>query len=106
LNAHSYVTVDSHEQVFIRELISNASDALEKLKYRQLTGKLPHDQLIDPDLPLEIRISVDEDKKILTIQDTGIGMLKEELIEDLGRTGRSGTVRSPILSPYCSLQSC
>jgi HSP90 family molecular chaperone len=42
---------------------------------------------------MEIRISVDEDKKILTIQDTGIGMLKSELMEDLGRIGRSGTVR-------------
>lgn len=77
----------SEREVFVRELISNASDALEKVRYRRITGK----ELADPDLPLRINISADEGKKILIIQDTGIGMSKEELIEDLGRIGHSGT---------------
>jgi TNF receptor-associated protein 1 len=84
-------SIYSEREVFVRELISNASDALEKLRYRQMTGQLTPETTPDPHLPLEIRISVDEDKKTLTIQDTGCGMRKEELISDLGRIGHSGT---------------
>lgn len=80
-------SIYSDKEVFIRELISNASDALEKVRYRRITGKT----LDDPDSPLKIQISADEAKKILIIQDNGIGMTKEELIEDLGRIGHSGT---------------
>lgn len=84
-------SIYSEREVFVRELISNASDALEKLRYRLSSKQLKEEDMPDPSLPLEIRISVDEDKKTLTIQDTGCGMQKEELISDLGRIGHSGT---------------
>lgn len=76
----------SDKEVFLRELISNASDALEKLRqiHLQQTG-------LGDEGPLEIHIGTDENKKTLTIQDTGIGMSKEELIENLGTIARSGT---------------
>ncbi|XP_049849359.1 TNF receptor-associated protein 1 homolog, mitochondrial-like [Schistocerca gregaria] len=76
----------SDKEVFVRELISNASDALEKARFLRLTGQY----LSEPDLPLKVMISADGERT-LTIQDTGIGMTKEELIEDLGRIGHSGT---------------
>ncbi|KAK7503860.1 hypothetical protein BaRGS_00004983, partial [Batillaria attramentaria] len=65
----------SEKEVFIRELISNASDALEKFRYLQLTGA----QVEDPDLPLEIHIATNDDKKTFVIQDTGIGLTRNEL---------------------------
>jgi len=74
-------------EIFIRELISNASDALEKVRYLMVTSK----DVCDPELPLEIRISVDEKKKTFTIQDFGLGMSKSDLIQNLGRIGFSGT---------------
>ncbi len=77
----------SHPEIFLRELVSNASDALDKLKYLTLTEdpykSLPFDPRIDLDL--------DEDKKILTIADNGIGMNDEDLVEHLGTIARSGT---------------
>jgi len=77
----------SEKEIFIRELISNASDALEKVRHLTMTGQ----NICDPDLPLEIHISVDNQKKTFTIQDHGIGMSKDELIQNLGRIGFSGT---------------
>eukprot|EP01133_Synstelium_polycarpum_P017103 gene17103-20372_t len=77
----------TEKEVFIRELISNASDAIEKARHMQLTSQ----KIIDEDVPFEIRIGTDEDKKTLTIQDTGVGMSKEELIRNLGRIGYSGS---------------
>ncbi|VDI02843.1 TNF receptor-associated protein 1 [Mytilus galloprovincialis] len=77
----------SEKEVFIRELISNASDALEKLRYIQVTKQ----EAITDDLSLEIHIATDEEKKTLTIQDTGVGMTKEEIIENLGTIARSGS---------------
>lgn len=77
----------SDREIFIRELISNASDALEKVRYKIITGE----RVEDPDVPLRIQISADEEKKILIIQDNGIGMTRQELIDDLGRIGHSGT---------------
>ncbi|WAR00920.1 TRAP1-like protein [Mya arenaria] len=77
----------SEKEVFIRELISNSSDALEKLRYFQLNDE----NIEDRDLPLEIHIKTDENKKTFTIQDTGIGMKKEELLENLGTIARSGS---------------
>ena len=60
----------TNREIFLRELISNASDALDKLRFRSNRGETPrHD-----DLPLEIRISLDKDAKTLTIEDTGLGM--------------------------------
>jgi len=77
----------SDKEVFIRELISNASDALEKVRHLISTNV----SVVDSDVPLEINVSVDEAKKTFTIQDTGIGMSKEELAQNLGRIGFSGT---------------
>ncbi|KAJ9599038.1 hypothetical protein L9F63_010495, partial [Diploptera punctata] len=75
-------------QVFVRELISNASDALEKLRYMRLTaetGDKSEARL------LEIHIATDKQNRTLTIQDTGVGMTKEELISNLGTIARSGS---------------
>ncbi|KAL5012054.1 hypothetical protein ScPMuIL_010605 [Solemya velum] len=77
----------SEKEVFIRELISNSSDALEKLRYLQMTAN----DITDAQTPLEIHIAVDDSKKTFTIQDTGIGMSKEEMIENLGTIARSGS---------------
>ncbi|HWQ72216.1 MAG TPA: molecular chaperone HtpG [Desulfitobacteriaceae bacterium] len=74
-------------QIFLRELISNAADALEKLRYTQISGL----EIVDPDLPLEITIEADDSAHTLTISDTGIGMTREELIENLGTIAHSGS---------------
>ncbi|KAI7817266.1 heat shock protein 90 [Gamsiella multidivaricata] len=76
----------SEKEVFVRELVSNASDALEKLRHSQLT-----DSSLDAGKPLEIHISVDETKNTFTIQDYGIGMTEEEAISNLGTIARSGS---------------
>ncbi|KAF9200799.1 TNF receptor-associated protein 1, mitochondrial [Haplosporangium sp. Z 27] len=76
----------SEKEVFVRELVSNASDALEKLRHSQLT-----DSKLDSGKPLEIHISVDEAKNTFTIQDFGIGMTEEEAISNLGTIARSGS---------------
>jgi molecular chaperone HtpG len=78
----------SHREIFLRELISNASDALDKLKYLTLTDAAYRD------LPFEPRIDIRFDQKqskILEVSDTGIGMNEEELIENLGKIASSGT---------------
>ena len=76
----------SHKEIFLRELISNASDALDKLKYKTLVeGNAPEGEL-------RIDLSFTEgDKRTLTISDNGIGMTHDELNEDLGTIARSGT---------------
>lgn len=74
-------------QVFIRELISNASDAIERLRF-YLNSNQSEDAV---DLPMEIHIKTDETKKILVIQDTGIGMTKDEMKNNLGTIARSGS---------------
>lgn len=76
------------KEVFIRELISNASDALEKLRHLQLTGGASEQSTS----PFEIQIWTDPKSKTLIIQDTGIGMTKEELIGNLGAIGHSGSL--------------
>ena len=79
----------SEKEIFLRELVSNASDALEKLRQVQL--KTSSDKIADSDIPLEIRIDVDEVTSTITISDTGIGMSKEEMILNLGTIARSGS---------------
>lgn len=74
-------------EIFVRELISNASDALEKMRLQQLKGET----VFDPDQPLEIHISTDEEAKTITIADYGIGMTREELVANLGTIASSGT---------------
>jgi len=78
----------SDKEIYVRELISNASDALEKVRHLLMTNA---PSIAEPDLPLEINISVDDKKKTFTIQDYGIGMNKEELTQNLGKIGFSGT---------------
>lgn len=80
----------SDKEVFIRELISNASDALEKFRYLSLTPEETK-KIIDPDRSLEIHISTDKHNRTLTIQDTGIGMTKDELNSNLGVIAKSGS---------------
>lgn len=78
------------KEVFIRELISNASDALEKVRQRSLSQDAAS-LIEDPNIPLEVNISVDEKLKTFTIQDSGIGMTKEELIKNIGTIAHSGS---------------
>ena len=75
------------KEIFVRELISNASDALEKLRLKQLT----ENSIFQGELPLEINITTDEGAKTLTIIDQGIGMTREELADNLGTIARSGS---------------
>ncbi len=77
----------SDREVFVRELISNASDALEKLRLKQLTGA----GIYQPERELRLSITTDEEKHTLTIADAGIGMTREEVIEFLGTIAHSGT---------------
>ena len=75
------------KEIFVRELVSNAADALEKFRLKQLTEKEVH----GADLPLEINITTDEEAKTLTITDHGIGMTRDELTQNLGTIAHSGT---------------
>ncbi|WP_050028569.1 molecular chaperone HtpG [Verrucomicrobium sp. BvORR034] len=81
---HSLYT--DHE-IFARELVSNASDSMEKMRLLQLTEK----EIFDEALPLEVNISTDETAGTLTISDYGIGMTREELVENLGTIAHSGS---------------
>ena len=83
--AHSLYT---HPEIFLRELISNASDALNKVRFRRLTDK----NILDPDDELQIKIEVDEKKQTFIIEDNGIGMTQDELVNNIGTVARSGTM--------------
>ena len=73
-------------EVFLRELLSNASDALNRLRFEMVTNQ----DVLDPAAELAIRIKVDKEARTITIQDTGIGMTKDEVIENLGTIAQSG----------------
>ncbi len=75
------------KEIFVRELVSNASDALEKLRHTQLTESEIH----QPELELNITIAVDEEAKTITISDHGLGMTRDELHENLGTIAHSGS---------------
>ena len=77
----------SHKDVFLRELISNASDALDKLRFRALTEP----ELMEGDTKLAIRISLDAERRTLTVEDSGIGMTEDELVKALGTIAHSGS---------------
>ena len=81
-------SIYTNKDIFLRELISNASDAIDKLYYRSLTDKKIKVKKED----LEISISFDKDKRTLTITDNGCGMTKEELEENLGTIAKSGSL--------------
>jgi len=85
LIVHSLYT---HPEVFLRELISNASDALNKIRFRMLTDT----NVVDKDVDLKITIEVDSKNHTFSIEDTGIGMTKEDLINEIGTVAHSGTV--------------
>ena len=78
----------SHKEIFLRELISNASDALDKLRYLTLTKEDHKSSAFEPRISLEF---LDGDNPTLTISDSGIGMSKKELEDNLGTIARSGT---------------
>ena len=81
--AHSLYT---DREIFLRELISNASDALNRIQFELLTN---HD-VVDPDRELAIHLAVDNEAKIITLSDSGIGMNHDELIQNLGTIAHSG----------------
>ena len=81
-------SIYTNKEIFLRELISNASDALDKLSYESLTNK----KLKMDKKKLGIKISIDKEKRLLTISDNGIGMDKDELAENLGTIAKSGSL--------------
>ncbi len=74
-------------EIFLRELISNSSDALDKLRFESTRGS----EIEDKDLPLEIHVNFNEKKKLITVSDSGIGMTKDELIKNIGTIAKSGS---------------
>jgi molecular chaperone HtpG len=77
----------SHKEIFLRELISNASDAIDKARFESLTRL----ELLGDDATFKIRVEADKDKSILRISDNGIGMNREELVRNIGTIASSGT---------------
>ena len=80
-------SIYTDKEIFLRELVSNASDALEKFRHVQQTGE----KLSDGDRELKINLVADEKEKVLVIEDSGIGMTKQEMMDNLGTIARSGS---------------
>ncbi|MDQ7029762.1 MAG: molecular chaperone HtpG [Ardenticatenia bacterium] len=76
----------TEREIFLRELISNASDALNRLQFEMLTTQ----EVLDPEAELAIRIQADKEQRTVTVSDTGIGMTREELLQNLGTIAHSG----------------
>lgn len=81
-------SIYTHKEIFLRELISNASDAIDKIYYKALTD----DNIVFKKDDYYIKITIDKQKRTLQIEDTGIGMTKEELEENLGVIAKSGSL--------------
>jgi len=77
----------SHKDIFLRELISNASDAIDKIRFESLTKH----ELLENDSNWKIKLTADKTAGTLTVSDNGIGMTHAEVIENLGTVARSGT---------------
>src|SRR5579863_5625773 len=77
----------SNKEIFLRELVSNASDALDKLRFEALG----HDAMYEGDADLKIRVSYDKKARTITISDNGVGMRREEVVGNIGTIARSGT---------------
>jgi len=77
----------SNKEIFLRELISNASDAADKLRFRALSAP----ELYEGDGELHVRLAFDKEKRTLTLSDNGIGMSRDEVIDNLGTIAKSGT---------------
>ncbi|MDP3430155.1 MAG: molecular chaperone HtpG, partial [Desulfomicrobium sp.] len=80
-------SIYTSREIFLRELVSNASDALDKLRFEQSRST----EIASPDLDLQISITTDEEKRQLVIADTGIGMTMDELVENIGTIAHSGS---------------
>src|SRR5690606_35562528 len=76
-----------NKEIFLRELISNASDACDKLRFEALSD----DALYEDDSVLRIRVEVDPDKRTVTVSDNGIGMSRAEVVDNIGTIAKSGT---------------
>lgn len=80
-------TLYTHPEIFLRELLSNANDALSKVQFESLTNA----ELYDKDQPLQVDLVCDKKLKMLTVKDTGVGMSRDELIQQIGTIAHSGT---------------